>query len=105
MDARRSPRFSLEGVVRFKSDSIQGEGRLRDISLEGAAIMSKTLVARSDYLGLTITLPNGTGLIEIDLAPVRWVRGEQFGVEFIRVQPGSQQALHRTLETLASPPG
>ena len=104
MDDRKFARFSVPGEVTFSSGAIQGQGRLDNLSREGAAIISKTLVARSDYLGLTITLPNGAEPIEVDLAPVRWVRGDQFGVEFIRVQPASQQILHRTLETLTPPP-
>jgi hypothetical protein len=38
--------------------------------------------------------------IEIELARVRWIKPGTFGVEFIRIAPGSQQRLHDYLATL-----
>jgi hypothetical protein len=103
MDDRKSPRFPMTGEVAFSSGAVQGRGRLDNLSREGAAIVSDTLVPRGDYLSVRITFPNQPGSIEADLAPVRWVRGHQFGIEFIRIQPASQQELSRMLETLRPP--
>ena len=47
-----------------------------------------------------ITFPTQAGGIEIELAPVRWVKSGSFGVEFIRMSPGSQQRLKQYLATL-----
>jgi hypothetical protein len=38
--------------------------------------------------------------IEIELAPVRWVKPGSFGVECIRIAPGSQQRLQDYLAAL-----
>jgi hypothetical protein len=103
MDDRKYPRFPVAGEVTFSSGDVQGRGRLDNLSRQGAAIVSDTLVPRGDYLSVRITIPNHQGSIEADLAPVRWVRGHQFGVEFIRIQPASQQALRRMLDTLTPP--
>ena len=103
MDDRKHPRFPIAGSVTFSSGATRGEGRLDNLSREGAAIVSETLVPRGDYLTLTITLPNQKDPIEADLAPVRWVRGHQFGVEFIRIRPASQQALTDMLDRLKPP--
>lgn len=103
MEDRKFPRFPVAGDVIFSSGKIQGQGRLDNLSREGAAIVSETLVPSGDYLSLKITIANQQGAIEADLAPVRWVRGHQFGVEFIRIQPASQQTLRHTLEALKPP--
>jgi len=103
MEDRKFPRFPVVGDVIFSSGTIQGQGRLDNLSREGAAIVSETLVPSGDYLSLKITIANHQGAIEADLAPVRWVRGHQFGVEFIRIQPTSQQTLRHALDALSPP--
>lgn len=38
--------------------------------------------------------------LEIDLAPVRWVDGKAFGVEFISMQPQAKNTLNRCVDEL-----
>lgn len=103
MDDRKFPRFPVAGEVVFSGGGVQGTGQLDNLSREGAAIFSETLVPRGDYLSVRITLANQPEAIEADLAPVRWARGHQFGVEFIRIQPASLQTLSRMLARLGPP--
>jgi c-di-GMP-binding flagellar brake protein YcgR len=100
MESRKFQRFSDNSHVIFSSDNVKGEGRLENISLGGAAILSDLTIARGEYLRLKITFPTQAGAIEIELAPVRWVKPGSFGVEFIRMAPSSQQRLKQYLETL-----
>ncbi len=104
MESRKFQRFSDNSHVIFSSDTVKGEGRLENISLGGAAILSDLALARGEYLGLKITFPTQAGVIEIELAPVRWVKPGSFGVEFIRMVPSSQQRLKQYLETLEGAP-
>jgi hypothetical protein len=66
----------------------------------GAAILSDLAIPRGEYLALKITFPTQAAVIEIELAPVRWIKPGSFGVEFIRIAPGSQQRLKDYLATL-----
>lgn len=73
----------------------KGEGRVLNLSLGGGAIESAAAVSRGEYLKLQIKLPDQATLFEIDLAPVRWVDGKAFGVEFISMQPPAKKMLNR----------
>jgi c-di-GMP-binding flagellar brake protein YcgR len=100
MEQRKYQRFADSSLVMFSSETLRGEGRLDNLSLGGAAILSESAISRGEYLALTITLPTQAAIIEIELAPVRWVKEGSFGVEFIRIAPGSQQQLKQYLDTL-----
>jgi len=100
IEQRKFQRFSDNSLVAFSSETIKGEGRLDNLSLGGAAILSDVAISRGEYLALTIIFPTQAGAIEIELAPVRWVKEGSFGVEFIRIAPGSQQRLKQYLDTL-----
>jgi c-di-GMP-binding flagellar brake protein YcgR len=89
----------------FSSDTVKGEGRLENLSLGGAGILSNLAIARGEYLALKVTFPTQAAAIEIELAPVRWVKPGSFGVEFIRIAPGSQQRLQDYLATLEGAEG
>lgn len=100
MEQRKFQRFADNSHVAFSGETVKGAGRLDNLSLGGAAILSDLVVPRGEYLTLMITLPTQAGGIEIELAPVRWVKDGGFGVEFIRMSPGSQQRLKQYLATL-----
>jgi hypothetical protein len=100
MDQRKFQRFSDNSHVVFSSDTVKGEGRVDNLSLGGAAILSDLTIARGEYLALRITFSTQGAGIEVELAPVRWVKEGSFGVEFIRIAPASQQRLKDYLATL-----
>jgi c-di-GMP-binding flagellar brake protein YcgR len=100
MEQRKFQRFSDNSLVTFSGETAAGEGRLDNLSLGGAAVLSDVAIPRGEYLTLTITSPTQAGAIEIELAPVRWVKDGSFGVEFIRIAPGSQQRLKQYLAML-----
>lgn len=100
MEQRKFQRFTDSSLVTFSSETVQGEGRLDNLSFGGAAIISDIAISRGEYLTLTVTLPAQAGSVEIELAPVRWVKEGSFGVEFIRIAPESQQRLKQYLDAL-----
>jgi len=103
MQQRKFERFSVTGRVNFIGDSVQGEGQIENLSLGGAAITSDVSVARGEYLQLKITLADQP-LIDVELAPVRWIKEHSFGVEFIRVSPTGLKLLRHYVERLDSAP-
>jgi len=104
MQQRKFERFAVNGSVAFLGDKARGEGRIENLSLGGAAIVSDVKVAKSEYLRLSMTWPNRTDRIDVDLAPVRWIKEGSFGVEFIRVNPTALQMLRRFIEQLGLVP-
>ncbi len=104
MIPRKFERFSVNGMVTFVGDSVRGGGHVDNLSLGGAAIASDVSVTRGEYLQLTITLPSQPDAIDVGLAPVRWVKDQSFGVEFIRMSAASLQILQRYIEHLGLVP-
>ncbi|HXX76557.1 MAG TPA: PilZ domain-containing protein [Nitrospiraceae bacterium] len=106
MEQRKFERFSISGNVTFSGDSVRGEGRIDNLSLGGAAITSDVSVAKGDYLQLTMLLATEprARAIEVELAPVRWIKDHSFGVEFIRVNPSALQILQHFVEHLGPVP-
>ena len=100
MEQRKFQRFSDNSHVVFSSETVKGEGRLENLSVGGAAVLTELAIARGEYLGLKITCPSEPAAIEVDLAPVRWVKEGSFGVEFIWISPDAQQRLKAYLDTL-----
>ena len=100
MEQRKYRRFSDQSFVTFCNDSIEGEGRLGNLSLGGAAVFSDVAIARGSYVAMTITFTNTADTIAIDLAPVRWVKDGSFGVEFIRISDESQRRLKQYVDAL-----
>ncbi len=100
MEQRKYPRFPINCTVTFTSDAAKGEGRVLNLSLGGGAIESEVAINRGEYLKLQIKLPDQPTLLEIDLAPVRWVDGKAFGVEFISMQPQAKNMLNQCVAEL-----
>jgi len=100
MEQRKYQRFADSSPVVFSSENIKGEGRIDNLSRGGAAIFSEIAISRGEYITLTISLDSQPQAIEIELAPVRWVKEGSFGVEFIRIAPGSQELLTQYLDRL-----
>jgi hypothetical protein len=100
MEQRKFQRFTDSSLVTFSGETVNGEGRLDNLSFGGAAIISDVAISRGEYLALRITFPVQAGIIEVELAPVRWVKEGVFGVEFIKISPEAQQRLKQYLKTL-----
>ena len=76
-------RFPVNGMVSFVGDSVRGSGRIENLS---------------------ITLPAEPAAIDVEWAPVRWIKIESFGVEFIRMSPTSLQVLRQYIDHLGLVP-
>lgn len=84
MEDRYSSRVPVECPIIFAGETVMGEGRVIDVSSPGCLMESSQPVRSGDYLRLKLFLPDGRSAISIPLAVVRWVKNNQFGVEFIR---------------------
>ncbi len=75
-----------------------------NLSNEGCAVVSGKRVQPATYLSMRIQLTEQDAPLEIELAAVRWVSGENFGLEFIRIRPDAQERLKRFVRTLELAP-
>ena len=75
-------------------------GVVRNLSMRGARIETHALVTTDDRLTLFLTLPHQTDLLEIPSVAVRWVRGHQLGVEFLKLDTEASRQLMRYLSDI-----
>jgi hypothetical protein len=71
----------------------EGIGVVRNLSIRGAMIETHALVTTGDQLTLFVTLPHQDDLLEIPAVAVRWVRGPQLGVEFLKLDGETSRTL------------
>lgn len=97
--ARNYLRFPLRYPVIFGGAPFVGEGMLTNLSVTGCSVSCDREVLCGSDIRVSVLLPDRPSVLSIDLGTIKWVKGHQFGVEFVRVPPEAQQRLDRTLRT------
>ncbi len=96
----RFRRLPVRCPITFSGDYIFGKGTVINVSEGGWKVQSHhTRVPKGAYLTLQISLPNEDTPIKVDEAVVRWSKGREFGLEFVRMQPEEQARLRRFIDT------
>ncbi len=99
-DKRKFERFVVQLPLKYSGDLVEAEGTVVNLSMGGCAIDGTRRVQPGAYLFLRIQLPSEEAPVKIELAPVRWVRGRIFGVEFIRQSGEDQERLKKFIGRL-----
>ena len=86
---------------------VGGEGFLQDLSHYGCRMESDTPLQPGTELELSFFYGSGEVVpIRVELATVRWAKGQEFGVKFLRLQPHEEARLrHVIAELLGGVPG
>ena len=87
-------RFALS--ISFSGDA-EGEGAVVDLSSKGCKVESEASVKVGDAMSLIVLLPGQPAPASVDLALLRWAKGECFGLEFISITPADAKRLHEFL--------
>ena len=95
--SRTYHRFPLHYPVIFGGAPFVGEGILNNLSLMGCSILSDREVLCGSQVRVSVLLPNQTQALSIDLGTVKWVQGEEFGVEFLRLPLEARKRLNNAL--------
>ena len=94
---RIHPRLPVAYPAIFGGAPFVGEGVVSDLSMAGCAITCNRTVLTGSYIKLSVVLPDPTSSLFIELGKIRWVRGNAFGVEFIRVPTLTRHRLDRVM--------
>lgn len=98
---RQFPRFATELLCLYsKDDGSNWNGTAINLSLGGCAVRGTAPVHKGDYLRILIFLSVNQAPVQVDVAPVRWASGEQFGVEFITLAPRDVRRLQTYLTSI-----
>ena len=90
-------RLDLACPVMFAGAPFIGEGILHNLSQTGCRIECERSVLEGSYITIRLLLPDDGRSLSIDLAAVRWVREQYFGIEFLRISTIGQVRLERIL--------
>ncbi|MGQ0809803.1 MAG: PilZ domain-containing protein [Nitrospiraceae bacterium] len=101
---RKHDRFPVDCPICFSSDKVQGEGTVYNLSLGGCAIRSTARIQKGEYLTLQLYLISLQTPIKVELAPVRWVNGQEVGLEFMTMPREDQRRLQDYVSTLSPEP-
>jgi hypothetical protein len=103
MDGRQFPRIPVVSVTTVASEQHSGHSVILDLSQTGAKLSSAHPLRPSAYVALNLSLLSREPSLQIVLAAVRWVQGQNYGVEFIQITHSEQNRLKDFLATQAIP--
>ncbi len=95
--SRTYHRFPLFYPVIFGGAPFVGEGVLTNLSLMGCSVMSDREVLSGSDVRVSVLLPNHPQALPVELGKIKWVKGHEFGVEFLRLPLEARQRLNSAL--------
>ncbi|MGQ0667572.1 MAG: PilZ domain-containing protein [Nitrospiraceae bacterium] len=105
MYQRRCVRYPVHFRSALSTPQIpDGTGTAVDLSIRGCHIQSFVPVLSGIRIKLSIDIPDQKTVIEIDQAVVRWVRGQEFGLEFATIAPDQFERLTKVIQQFPSVP-
>ena len=90
-------RLPVAYPVIFGGAPFVGEGLVSNLSLSGCSVTCERTVLTGSYVKLSVILPDPTSSLFIELAKIRWVHNNTFGVEFIRLPTITRHRLDRVV--------
>ena len=104
-EPRRARRVTHLGRVFFLGDcGFRGVAHPQDLSTTGCQMSSESPLQVGMELKLSLFVASDERDIVIELARVRWVNGDRFGLEFGAIDPLERERLRLFLKTVVLPP-
>jgi hypothetical protein len=105
MEQRKNLRFPVRFRSSFTSlNIVGGDGNITDLSLRGCRVESQTEVRPGTSLEVRIHTSDDEPPLKVQEAVVRWSRGQQFGMEFVKLEPEEWARLQHTVTQLELQP-
>lgn len=91
---RRGRRLTITcRIFVFGDDDFEAEATLLDVSTNGCQATSSVELKVGMILKLSLFLPDYQWPLRVDQALVRWVEGQQFGLEFTSIRLAQRERL------------
>ncbi len=91
MQLRCSPRICVRYPANVQTDNGAGQGILFDLSATGCRMQSNVALTPGSYLALHIETPDTESPLAVEVSVVRWIKDNQFGIEFLRYALGNRE--------------
>lgn len=101
VESRRDPRYAVVVPIAFLGNSASGGGCVLNVSARGCCVEADASPKPGEQLKLFLVTPVSQATLVIETGTVWWAERRRFGVEFVTVQPASQELLGQWLVRLA----
>lgn len=91
---REQYRLAVSYPAMFSDTRTIGEARLSNLSVSGCTLDCEGDLPEEATLHLRLILPDDRQSLPIDRAEVRWVKGNQLGLQFRRLERKADLRLH-----------
>ena len=102
MVTRKNRRYRVEYGGSFLGEQRSAQGVFHDLSLDGGRAHSEKQFTKGEYLRVLIDVPRYDKPLHVTLAVVRWSSGNEFGMEFIQMEPSDQQRFRQLIREMAA---
>jgi hypothetical protein len=92
-------RFQVQCPVSYNAGTSQGLGTVWNFSVNGWKLSGDVPLQVGQTCPLTVTLPNQESIF-VDAAIVRWVRGQEYGLETLTVDKPTQSRVEHMVKHL-----
>lgn len=92
-------RFPVQCSVTYNAGPFQGQGTVWNLSCSGWRLSGDLPMRPGETLSLTVTLPNQQSIV-VAAAIVRWLRGQEYGVETLVVEKQTRSRLEHLIKRL-----
>lgn len=100
MEHRRHVRYPVDFPANLQTVQIYSEGRVFNLSSLGCKVITDTEVKPGEYVSLWMLFPSEGEPFSVSRATVRWVKGCEFGCEFIKISQQERIRLTEFVTTL-----
>jgi c-di-GMP-binding flagellar brake protein YcgR len=100
MVKQRERRIPVQCPIYIQGNQGVNSGVLFNLSQGGGAIESGASVQCGTVLTLRVHLPSPNQPIEVNQAQVTWRAGDDFGVQFLRLEPAARERLNQVIADL-----
>jgi hypothetical protein len=91
---REHYRLEVSYPAMFADTSTIGEGKVTNLSVFGCTLECERVVPERTTLHVRLILPDHRESLPIDVAEVRWVKGNQVGLQFSQLERTANLRLH-----------
>ena len=101
---RLNQRFPVHCPVTYLAGMFQGHGTVWNFSLSGWKLSGDVPLQVGQTCSLTANLPNEESIV-VAAAIVRWVRGQNFGLETLAVEKQTHSRMEHVIKRLVQESG
>lgn len=97
-------RFPVQCSVTYNAGLLQGQGTVWNLSLTGWKLSGDVPLQVGQTCSLTVNLPNEDSIV-VAAAIVRWVRGQEFGLETLAIEKQTHSRVKHVIKRLVEESG